>query len=89
MSNLTDTNPLEGYVTKETLWPLRDVRFEGMLIPGLHDNETYLSTTYGDFMQLPPPDDRKMHKPYILKLGESDEVENQKQWRNEDTIFER
>lgn len=51
-----------GFIRKEILTDLKPVIFEGeeFLIPVNYDE--ILTTTYGDYMTLPPEEDRKIHK---------------------------
>lgn len=51
---------------KQTLFPLREVEFEGRRFPAPHDPDTYLTTLYGNWRQLPPPDKRQIHSMLIL-----------------------
>lgn len=63
------------YILKEDLYPLSEYRFEGLnvLIPGNYD--AYLKTHYGDYMQLPPPEQCFGHKPYCVELNQSKGLE--------------
>ncbi len=44
--------------------------FGSMLLPGAEDYDGYLQIKYGDYMELPPPDKRKIHPISRLKLLE-------------------
>ncbi len=50
-------------------FPLEKGEFEGMEVnlPGNWDR--HLSARYGDYMELPPEEDRLGHKPYLLDFG--------------------
>ncbi|MGB5990073.1 MAG: LicD family protein [Marinifilaceae bacterium] len=52
-----------GYKTfkRETLFPLRKIKFEDEYFYAPNDYDTYLTTTYGDYMKLPKPEDRIPH----------------------------
>ena len=65
-----DTRPFDNMITKEELYPIVEAPFgEGtILIP--HEYDNLLRSQYGDYMQLPPMDARKNHKPAILKFPE-------------------
>ena len=59
------------YCEQKTLYPLRDYVFEDIIVKGLNDMDTYLTNHYGDYMQLPPPELRVGHKPFVVDLGNS------------------
>ena len=44
--------------------------FEGTPFPCPRDTDSYLTAVYGDYMQLPPEDKRKMHSPEVLDFGD-------------------
>ncbi|PEM85127.1 LicD family protein [Bacillus wiedmannii] len=46
-----------GYLRK---WfeDLEDIEFEGYMFPGIKDYDSFLKFQYGDYMQLPPPENR-------------------------------
>ena len=52
--------------------------FEGYLMPILKRYDEYLTSLYGDYMKLPPPDKRHPHHSYIAywKEGKTDESTN-------------
>ncbi len=52
---------LNDVLTEDQLFPLRQIRFEGMDIPVPNKVEEYLSHKYGDYMQLPDEKDRVNH----------------------------
>lgn len=39
----------------------KDICFEGKILQGMKCSEEYLAYTYGDYMKLPPPQQRKVH----------------------------
>lgn len=51
---------------------LEPVLFEGYKLSGMKDRDEYLSWTYGDYMQLPPQDKRKVHPVSEIKLVDLD-----------------
>lgn len=59
------------YGLKNTLFPLKDHKFENINIPIPNDFNTYLTTHYGDWRKLPPEEQRYGHKPYYINLYES------------------
>jgi lipopolysaccharide cholinephosphotransferase len=52
------------------LFPLREMPFEDTQVPVPGDYDTVLTRTYGDYMQLPPVEKRKNHRPAVLDLGQ-------------------
>ena len=57
------------YILKEDMFPLVKHKFEDIeaYIPKNYD--TYLKTHYGNYMELPPEEQRCGHKPYKIDLG--------------------
>lgn len=45
-----------------------DISFEGILFPGICDHDSYLSFKFGNYMELPPVEKRKVHPVSALKL---------------------
>jgi lipopolysaccharide cholinephosphotransferase len=37
---------------------LEDIKFEGYMFPSIKDYDGFLKFNYGDYMQLPPPEER-------------------------------
>ena len=65
-----DTRPFDNMIRKEDLEPILEVPFGNgtILIPTGYDE--LLREQYGDYMQLPPMEARKNHKPAILQFPE-------------------
>ena len=63
-----DTRPFDNMIRKEDLEPILEVPFgDGtILIPTGYDE--LLREQYGDYMQLPPMEARKNHKPAVLQF---------------------
>jgi len=55
------------------LFPLEKGEFEGLSVKLPNDWHTHLSMRYGDYMQMPPENQRFGHKPYIVDLGHGNE----------------
>lgn len=58
------------YLRTRDVYPPEDVVFEGTPFPCPRDTDSYLTAVYGDYMQLPPEDKRKMHSPEVLDFGD-------------------
>ncbi len=48
----------------------REYKFEDRIYPGIADYEEYLPYLYGDYMQLPPEDERNHHERLSVNFGE-------------------
>lgn len=59
----TEIRLTEGFVMKtEDVFPLkRELRFEGVIFPTVNNADACLTAIYGDYMQLPPKDKRRVH----------------------------
>ncbi|KUH58565.1 hypothetical protein AUL39_06185 [Tractidigestivibacter scatoligenes] len=64
------TYPLDGVHDSETLFPTRDIAFDGLTLKAPHDCETYLRTLYGNYLELPPAENRYTHLPRVLDFGD-------------------
>ena len=56
------------YMLREELLPLSEGMFEGMTVPLPHDADAYLRRHYGDYMTLPPPEQRFGHRPWRVEV---------------------
>ena len=65
-----DGMSLMARVHKEDLFPVKYVKFENVTIPVPHNNKNILTKSYGDYMQLPPEEDRVNHAPLIIDFGD-------------------
>jgi len=65
---------------KERLFPLKKTTFENLEFYSFNDNDYYLTQLFGDYMKLPPEEDRKTHKPQFIDFekGECRIHENKK-----------
>ena len=71
-ADLSDTMPSKLLITREELFPLKEVPFEDITIPLPNDVDAHLKRYYGDYMKLPPPEKRKNHYPAHLDFGDGD-----------------
>ena len=65
-----DTAPGGSIYTDDEIFPLRKLRFENIEVCFPNKLEEHLTTLYGNYMQLPPPEKRKNHCPVLLKFPE-------------------
>ncbi len=59
-----------GYGTthlRSSILPLSSVEFEGRIFSAPGDIDTFLRDLYGDYMQLPPPEKRKIHAIFMME----------------------
>lgn len=59
-----------AYLSREEMYPLREMPFEGVMVSMPNQYDVYLRRLFGDYMQLPPEDKRVNHCPYILDFGD-------------------
>ncbi len=61
--------PIQSKMKMEDLFPLAEMDFEGIKVnlPGNYDK--YLTNYYGDYMKLPPQEQRVNHAAYIVDFG--------------------
>lgn len=58
----------EGSLQFNDLYPLREVSFENIMVKIPNQYDKLLRSLYGDYMQLPPEDQRQNHYPYLLEF---------------------
>lgn len=63
-----DTDKFSNYFAKEDLFPVRTESFEGIDMCFPKNLEKSLSYMFGNYMQLPPPEKRKNHFPFVLEF---------------------
>lgn len=71
MADYNDRKPLAWAATMDELFPAVEMPFEDITVPVAREYDTLLRRSFGDYMTLPPVDERKNHFPYLLKLPES------------------
>ena len=67
-----DTAMFSNFFEKEDLFPVREENFEDTVMCFPKNLEKSLTTMFGDYMQLPPPEKRKNHYPHILEFPEEE-----------------
>lgn len=75
LSCFFDTTPMAYAIRRTELFPLQKKKFEYLTVNVPNKNHETLTRRYGDYMQLPPEEDRKNHYPYILDFGPFDHEE--------------
>lgn len=63
---------------KEWFNSIGEIEFEGEMFKGLNQQDEYLTMQYGDYMQLPPEEDRVTHHNYKAYVLEPSEIEARK-----------
>lgn len=48
--------------SKDMVFPLKDISFEGHTFLGPADPDQYLTSIYGDYMKIPPKEKRRIHR---------------------------
>ena len=56
-------------MSKEELFPLQKVKFEDTQINVPNKYDVVLTRGYGDYMKMPPVEERKNHHPAVLDFG--------------------
>jgi lipopolysaccharide cholinephosphotransferase len=59
-----------GVMPTDVLFPTEPLSFEGRAFSGPHDADAYLRTMYGEYMTIPPVEERRNHLPLILDFGD-------------------
>lgn len=73
MTCLCDTFPGNWLMTEEDIYPIQKMKFENIEINIQSENDKILRQVYGNYMELPPVEQRKNHPPYVLEFGDFDE----------------
>jgi len=82
-NNVVESNNNKGYscvyeniaqtytksIPKEILFPIKKVTFEDIEINIPNDYDEFLTILYGDYMELPPVEDRKVHQHDYIDFG--------------------
>ena len=58
------------FLDYDVLFPTKLVDFEGKKYPGVNNNDKYLTSLYGDYMQLPPKEKRVNHSALFISFDE-------------------
>lgn len=74
VTQFNDWGVWESRIAMEDLLPLTDMPFEDITLKLPKNYDKVMREMYGDYMQLPPPEKRQNHYPYILKFEGEDKV---------------
>lgn len=69
VADYADKNPEKWSARHDELFPTVDMQFDGISIKVPRDYDTILTRNYGDYMKLPPIEERKNHRPSQLDFG--------------------
>lgn len=69
MTEFTGRDPLRLALTEDELFPAIDVPFEDITVKLPRGYDAILSRAYGTYMELPPKEERKNHRPYLVDFG--------------------
>ena len=61
----------------KNMFPVQKANFENIKINVLNNNIEHLEKTYGDYMKLPPENERINHAPYIIQFENEDKIINE------------
>jgi lipopolysaccharide cholinephosphotransferase len=67
-------NPLKKKLKKAEIFPLKKVPFEDMEVYLPNNNHEFLTSVYGDYMQVPPVEKQINHIPYILQFENEEPI---------------
>ena len=70
VTSFEDASFENNIIKLNQIFPCVRVPFENIRVNIPKDYEEYLTRIYGDYMKLPPVEDRKNHYPYILEFGD-------------------
>lgn len=73
VTQLCDSGTMESVLSIDELLPVKKIPFEDFELCVPKANEKILSQMYGDYMQMPPPEKRQNHYPYLLDFGDDRE----------------
>lgn len=67
-----DTAMFSNFFERQDLFPVRTEKFEDTQMCFPRNLEKSLTAMFGDYMQLPPPEKRKNHFPYVLEFSKEE-----------------
>lgn len=70
MAYMFDPKRYTSIVNKSDIYPTKENNFSELRVKVPNRTEEYLKSRYGDYMKMPPVDQRHNHPPYILDFGD-------------------
>ena len=70
VASLCDVEPEISIVKKDEIFPLQELKFEGMTVKAMACNHEMLTRMYGDYMEMPPEEQRYNHGAKVLDFGD-------------------
>lgn len=70
VASLCDLDPEISMVKKDEIFPLQDLSFEGITVKAMACNHEMLTRMYGDYMKMPPEEQRYNHGAKVLDFGD-------------------
>lgn len=78
LTQFSSTMVMESMIYLEETRHLIEVPYEDMMIKVPENYDRILRSVYGNYMELPPLEERQNHYPYILEFSEEGNEENEK-----------
>lgn len=69
VADFSDRSPMDWATSEEEMFPAIDVPFEDITVRLPRHYDAILTRGYGDYMRLPPMEERKNHHPFLVDLG--------------------
>ena len=62
--------PWLNAMSRQDLYPLKKMKFDDFYMNVPNNVDKHLKAIFGDYMQLPPVEKRKNHRPYLVEFGD-------------------
>lgn len=76
VTSFGDAEALQYMFPAKNMFPTKQVPFEGIKINVLNNNKEHLKNAFGDYMKIPPKDQRINHAPYKIQFDAEDKNVN-------------
>ena len=70
VADYADRSPIKWSATRDELFPALDMPFGDIVVKVPRAYDDILTRNYGNYMELPPVEQRKNHRPSQLDFGE-------------------